>query len=353
MKTFYWCTGQDDNIGDIVLRRRYADELRKLGDLHIYVGSASPSFIAGMGFDVSDTQYTSAVLWLKQMLVPRVARRTLLAFNPGELQVGRKSAISTLVILPVQLWLRAWGGRCVRIGLATRGSHKLYEIPIRLSNALCDSVVWRDTESRKKWRVGQPGLDWAFDETMTSIGTSSGRTKLALTMRSDRPELSEDALKAISEVARRRGLNLVVFSQVKRDRAACQQLSKRLQCELLDWDERVGHLEQEALVRQLASESVAILSDRIHALIIGATEGAIPVGIVLSEDTKVRPHFDAAGLSRVSTDIRKMGYGDVLTFIEGVLARGPEISRKAIEARELVREMASTLVVALPIAARK
>lgn len=345
MNIFYWCTGQDDNIGDIVLRRRYAEELRRHGELHIYVGGASASFIAGMSFGASDVQYTSASIWLKMMLNPIVARRSVLAFNPGELQVGRKSAISTLVVLPIQLWLRLWGGRSVRVGLATRSSHRLYEIPIRLSNALCDLVVWRDTDSRKKWGIGQPGLDWAFDENLASVGTTTVRKRLALTMRSDRPELSADALAAISEVARRHDLQLVVFSQVKRDRTASRQLATLLECELLDWDDGVDHLAQEMLVRKLASESVAVLSDRIHALIIGTTEGAIPVGIVLAEDTKVRPHFDAAGMSGVSTDLRGMDYDGVLSFIESVLARGPELSRRAVDTRGLVGNMAYALAV--------
>ncbi len=49
-KVFFWCRGQDDNIGDVLLRRRMLRDLRRLGEVHVLIGGASEGFIESMGF---------------------------------------------------------------------------------------------------------------------------------------------------------------------------------------------------------------------------------------------------------------------------------------------------------------
>ncbi|WFR73547.1 hypothetical protein P9209_07880 [Prescottella defluvii] len=72
------------------------------------------------------------------------------------------------------------------------------------------------------------------------------------------------------------------------------------------------------------------MSDRIHALIMGTTEGALPIGLITSEDSKVESHFAAAGFEDVSARCQGMTQEAVQDFIAGVLCRTDEL-REVIE----------------------
>ncbi len=67
------------------------------------------------------------------------------------------------------------------------------------------------------------------------------------------------------------------------------------------------HTEQEARVRALMRSARAVVSDRIHALIMGTTEGALPIGLIPSDDSKVGSHFAAAGIHNIAAHCDGMG----------------------------------------------
>jgi len=120
---------------------------------------------------------------------------------------------------------------------------------------------------------------------------------MALTFRSDRPELDDVAAQALTEFARSQGLTLFVYAQVRRDRQAMKALADRLGAEYRDWSDDALHDEFEKTVRSWLSTSRFVASDRLHALVIGATEGAVPVGLIPRHDRKVASHLEAVGLA--------------------------------------------------------
>ncbi|MBM4496697.1 hypothetical protein GS426_16745 [Rhodococcus hoagii] len=84
---------------------------------------------------------------------------------------------------------------------------------------------------------------------------------------------------------------MLVFTQVRRDNARGEELARLLGCKFEAWPEDVTHTEQEARVRALMRSARAVVSDRIHALIMGTTEGALPIGLIPSDDSKVGSHL--------------------------------------------------------------
>ncbi|NKV63692.1 hypothetical protein GS924_06630 [Rhodococcus hoagii] len=89
--------------------------------------------------------------------------------------------------------------------------------------------------------------------------------------------------------------------------------------------EDVTHTEQEARVRALMRSARAVVSDRIHALIMGTTEGALPIGLIPSDDSKVGSHFAAAGIHNIAAHCDGMGRGAVQDFVAEILQRSEEL----------------------------
>ncbi|NKS03378.1 hypothetical protein GTA09_02135 [Rhodococcus hoagii] len=322
-KVFFWCRGQDDNIGDVLLRRRMLRDLRRLGEVHVLIGGASEGFIESMGFTPSEVLYRSSRRWLTELYRVAIFESITLAFNPGEVRVGPKSALAHTMLLPAQALGKFRDSTSVRVGIAIRGSHRLWEIPLRWSDRLADVVIRRNVEA-----LGTPieyGPDWAFDEGGSLPAVGHGRDRILLTFRSDRPQLPADTIAGLRAVAEREGLELLVFTQVRRDNARGEELARLLGCKYEAWPEDVTHTEQEARVRALMRSARAVVSDRIHALIMGTTEGALPIGLIPSDDSKVGSHFAAAGIHNIAAHCDGMGRGAVQDFVAEILQRSEEL----------------------------
>lgn len=341
MHIFYWCRGQDDNIGDVVLRRRFLRELRQMGSVHILVGGASPGFIEAMQFTSDDKLYRSSPDWMARMYSTAFREKIILAFNPGELRVGWKSALAHAALLPAQLLGKIRGSKSIRAGIAVRGRGRLCSIPILMSDWLSDLTAWRDTATADDRPWGLMCPDWAFDEVVESVHPNGHpRDKLLLTYRGDQPMLSAAALEGIRVFALDQGLEIIVFSQVRRDNDRGELLAEALSCQNIAWGDNESHLRQEMKVRALMKSSQIVISDRIHALIIGTTEGAIPVGVIPYEDRKVGPHLSAGFLQEVSKDVRAMSAEQVRWFLADVVERGPEIQESLVRSRSEVAALA-------------
>lgn len=336
-KVFFWCRGQDDNIGDVLLRRRMLRDLRRIGEVHVLIGGASEGFVESMGFTSSEVLYKSSRRWLTELYRAVLFEKITLAFNPGEVRVGPKSALAHGILVPAQLLGKVRGSTSVRAGIAVRGSHRLWGIPLQWSDELSEVVVRRNMEmSRTPLEFGP---DWAFDEGGFSPTDDRGRDRILLTFRSDRPQLPEETVTALQAVAEREGLELLVFTQVRRDNVHGEELAGRLGCSFEAWPGDVTHIEQEARVRALMRSARAVVSDRIHALIMGTTEGALPIGLIPSDDSKVESHFAAAGIHNIAVHCDGMGREAVQDFVGGVLHRSDELCDAFGRSRDQVVRM--------------
>lgn len=173
--------------------------------------------------------------------------------------------------------------------------------------------------------------DWAFRHVGESC-ESNVRDRISISLRGDRVEQSEDWVRAVLALRDRTGLILHVVSQVKEDCLPAEKLAKTLGAELTVWDNG-GHASQEQVVRAVYARSRLAISDRLHVLIMAATEGAAPLAHVDTPISKVSRHLDHLGFSWVAPGAD--GVGDTLAKvdIETIDAWVTETGRICVEAR--------------------
>jgi polysaccharide pyruvyl transferase WcaK-like protein len=295
-RVFVWATGQDDNLGDSALRRGYLDALRRRGKLTVWHGPASAGFITGLGLQSEDRRTGSYRLWFVRALSTTLRHRTYIAVNAGEVPVSRMGAVRMSTLIPLILLARIRGGGGVWLGAGVPdplGDRRL-ALPYRVVAAVSGDVRVRDRTSHAV--VGQRALmpDWAF-----ALGTSvdgwpslQERPLITLVLRGDRPQPTHEWLAWFGKLSAELGLTPAVVVQVGRDYRRAQDLSSTYAPEYLAWF--VGdHAEHEKSVREVYRRSAVVVSDRLHALIFGATEGAVPIGWVESSTGKVGRHFDS------------------------------------------------------------
>ncbi len=291
-----------------MLRRRLLNVLLNQPDtegqsLHVYVGSASAGFIKGLGIPVDAHVYTSKTVWLLAMVMNTLQRRPpVLVFNPGEVQLNLKTTVAYMSLWVPAAIIRLRGGAVVRTGTAldnrvTQPIAVLAKLAVRVANLATSIGSWRDVASRDEFGAGRLVPDWAIEKP-SEDKDGYRRTLLAVTYRSDRRHaFDEYAIKRIREMAERYELKVIVYCQVRRDQVAMQKLAKDQGWEYIAWASTTPHLEQEIIVRDLLKKSRFVCSNRIHALIIGLTEGAQAICISSDDEHKVRTHLEYFGLT--------------------------------------------------------
>lgn len=342
---FYWCRGQDDNIGDALLRRRLVTDLRATNNLHVYVGSASDSFLTGLRLDDSSRQYTSPLRWLTNLTKASLSGRAVLVLNPGEVAASQRSAVSNAALLPFQFLVQLRGGRAIRLGAAFMGNG-LTSLPLRLSKALSSEFTWRDTGSQSEFGQADVFPDWAFGEALPS-GSTDSRRYLAIVARGDRSGWDADTCTALRRVAAELQLTPIVIVQVRRDTDRAETLAEQLGAETLRWPAERNHLDQERQVRDVLAASKVIVGDRLHGLVIGVTEGAVPVGLMTNSYKKIDIHMQAAGIECPTFVTAEMDTAQLHeAIVEHVQRVSPDISTQAADAYSQVQKMADLALAA-------
>lgn len=293
-RVFVWATGQDDNIGDSLLRRPYIARLRGDGKATVWVREASPGFIAGLGLTPGDVVATSWASWLWAATRAALTGRTTIAVNAGEMRMSKRGAIKLAALVPLLLVSRLRGGSGVWLGAGVPRGGPLGAATIyRAAARACREVAWRDDESRATMRVGGVQPDWAF-----SLGTDvrewrspDDRDLLTVVLRGDRERPAEDWWNWVADSARTLGLTPTLVVQVRRDQSLASYAERAHGFEIVGW-ESDDHSVQEALVRTYYARSLVTVGDRLHGLIVAATEGSIPLGWVPSSGGKIRRHLE-------------------------------------------------------------
>lgn len=333
-------SGQEDNIGDVVLRRTMFDELRRRGTLHIFLGPASEEFVTALALSSSDVVYRDKAAWRSALWRSiRRGRGTWFVDKPGELILGRRYLLAQVRMLPAAIAIRLQRGKVLRLGLGQRspvpGLTPVYRALFRLSNL----VAWRDADTYATFRLGQVMPDWGFAEQGT-IETAS-RDLLVLSYRSDKPSLAPVVIDAVRQAALSRGLGITVVTQVGRDSARSVELAEQLDAQLVDWPEGRSHHDQEEMLRDVYRRSSIVLSDRLHVLIVAMTEGAVPLALSMGPNYKIGRHFDAIGYADVSVPVANdTDAASVEAAISSALARGPEASRLRVAAVRRIDDVA-------------
>lgn len=267
-------SGQRDNLGDSLLRRAYLRRLRSMGQLHVLIGSHD-DYASGLGLEPHDVLYRSRRQWLTALAA--APRRSVFAFNAGEIVLDRRFLLTLVWAVPAMLRIMLGSGVAVAEGISVR-DHRSRVLPLlRAFLRMFDRVIWRDPVSARSVGLGVVRPDWAFalgDETPRN----HSRPHVALTFRHDRPAPTPQQVAALDRALRQTGFTPVVVVQVRRDQPRASALAAELGCELVDWPASRDHAGQERVLRDVYSRSSFVVSDRIHALIVGITEGAAPIG---------------------------------------------------------------------------
>lgn len=270
-------SGQDDNLGDSALRVGLLRALRSSQRrLHIHLDGQSSDYLSGLQLARDDEVYSSRRAWLRAQ---HECEKPVLVLNAGEINphVGthfpppRRAAELRKVV--------DRGGIAIAAGIGLKSPSIAPRVDF--DEALRDAslVSWRDKGSADATGFGSYAPDWAFalGEGPDSWATGDTRDLLAVTLRFDRELPKLEWFQHVKALATQTSTRIVTVAQVARDAPLAVRLADQLGGEFLP-PTTTRHDDLDQHVRAVYRRSVAVVSDRAHALIMGATEGAYPMG---------------------------------------------------------------------------
>jgi hypothetical protein len=324
-------------------------------ELHVHVGrkqTPDPNddgYISALGLCGTEIVYDGTLGWLASCAASAMRGHTILVLPAGEITYPQRTRpywgwwTALLTAMPL---LR--GGTAVQVGAGVRmppsasGPHagrlawSVMNVPVleRYARRKMPVIGWRDAETQGSFQLGDVVPDWAFgegpDPETEGLGAPpSQRSVLAVTTRADRDMLSEDKIRLLHDIAHSRGLRIQVYSQVSYDRENMERLAHRLhpgRDALLFGDE--SHADWEKKIRALHRESAIVASDRLHALVIGATEGAIPLAVSNSTAEKAIRTLKPGGFT-LPNDAPEA----VNKYLDEMLADDSAVSQRIVTAR--------------------
>lgn len=290
---FAHLSGQDDNLGDSALRLAYLEALRGPNrHVHVHLGDATSDFTAGFA-PVSDvTIYGARGEWAE---VEAATARPVHAFNAGEINprtgyfpVPRRAAECERVLDA--------GGALIFAGIGIKNVEKLQGVVFDPVMREASVMSWRDRGSRDGAGFGDFAPDWAYSEgrSVEEWASTADRPLIAVTMRFDRAWPGEEWLADVRAFAAATQTRIVTVAQVARDAPRAVHLASALGGEYV-MPSSMRHDVLDEYVRGVYRQSLAVVSDRAHGLIIGATEGAYPIGSG-SDPNKISRLLAAVGL---------------------------------------------------------
>ena len=338
--------GQADNVGDSALRREYLSALRGVGDVvHVFVADHTQDYIDGLGLARTDRTYSSSRTWITTLARMTLQGRSSFAFNAGETQPTKRRLALWIASGMCVVAIRVGGGKGIHAGVGLRSpvadaSTRLMRLALMSSNV----VTWRDRKSALAVQKGTVRPDWAFgagtaSDELLDLSAEVPRRYLAITMRFDRPLPNEGWKASIVEFAREQNLEMVLVAQVERDIDRCNELSSLLgNVPVVPWSSR-NHATVESETRRVYKQSAAVVSDRLHALVFAATEGAVPIGYSTGDPEKLERTLDAGGLTGVSFGQGITTPRDAIQKMNSIMGRRIEILTNVVSARTALKEL--------------
>lgn len=295
-KVFVSAVGQEGNIGDSVLRRAYLAALRTSGELHVLVERNSKSYQTGLHLNDQDVTYVSRAQWWEEAFACARSERIVVGYNAGEMQLNSKFVKSYAKHVALVSRAVPQGGYGLHVGMGVRAPRRGFGRTIGLLLRASRIISWRDRESAAWTGVGEVHPDWAFDlgSSVDQFRPSAERGTLALSLRGDREAPDEEWYETVRLSASRSNLEPIVVVQVDLDQALGERMANRLNCRLVPWN-GAHHEEHERVVRDVYASSAAVMSDRLHSLIMGLTEGARPISYSVEGSEKIDRTLGAVG----------------------------------------------------------
>lgn len=272
------------NLGDVFIRRAITRHIAA-NDHHavVYTGSMGESYVGA--FELPDTWVVtgSPRRFLPLLLRACLRREALVIMAPAPARLDRKGfylakqvGVACLLALT-----RLCGNRVVVMGRALRGSGRLAVMAERMTARISSLYLARDPQTAELMGSNaqfKPDLGFAdiAARPRPDVTSNSPRTLVALSLRYDRPPVTELVVKFVERV-RAQGFEVVMVTQVRQDRAINQKLADACGIDHVDWPHTRSHLDQESAVIDVYSRCIAVVSNRLHALVIGGRYGAVPI----------------------------------------------------------------------------
>ncbi|WP_374945572.1 polysaccharide pyruvyl transferase family protein [Agreia sp.] len=300
-RSFIYLSGPYKNVGDALIRRRALSWAREIGPVTVLLGgNPSEAWSEALELAADDTILRSKSAWVRAA-VSR-SSRPVLFIEPGEFNTDRRFLPFHAFMLTVALLVRLRGGRVAQVPRSLARRSSVGTLLYRSAFGRRSAVLWREEPSWTYFRQkGDVVPDIAFDDPDSVATTSFPRDLVVVSTRSDRPPLDDRHLEWIKNFADDHALSLVTVSQVAEDDPRTAELARALDANPVLWGFNSSN-EQEALVRNLYSRSVLVISDRLHVLVLAALHGASPTEVVPSPNGKAAKHFDVVGLPGISHD---------------------------------------------------
>lgn len=301
-KLFVLLQGQEDNFGDILIRRNLLTLLREHGEPNVFLGSSREAFLPQMNREQGDVVFDSAIRWYLSALYHVCVRGGSYVYKPGEIQITPGGMKEHLAVLPLALLSKASSGRMVRFGSGTRDDPSpLMAALFRAILRLDDATLWRDNETRTSVRRGEVAPDLAFYSSRTAERLAANepemRQLVVVSVRGDRDRITAEWLKGLEAVAREHGSKVVVTYQVGRDKERNRSIAEDLGWEFFDPGLSGPEAPDGAQLAQLYDRAGVVVSDRLHVLVYALTRGAGIVGVGTDNAGKLRRCLGVVGLS--------------------------------------------------------
>lgn len=319
-------SGQDDNLGDSALRAGLLHAVRHDAyRFHVHFEGQTSDYRAGIPLSRSDVVYETQRNWSSALA--QTARPVYL-LNAGEVNPRPGHSFPGGGRVRNMRRVAERGGVVIAAGIGLKSPADAHSVDFDRTLREADVMSWRDEGSQDAAGFGGSAPDWAFGlGSQPSAWTSpEQRGLLAVTLRFDRPWPEETWFAAVRDLARRTGTRIATVAQVARDAPRAVHLAEALGGDYLIAPS-TRHDDLDSHVRSVYSRSLAVVSDRAHALIMGATEGAYPLGSA-ADPGKIRRLLDIAGVGRLTGD--HSGFGQRAGGLESAL---PGLGRSIDSAR--------------------
>ena len=285
-------------MGDSALRAGLLAGLRGSGaQLHITLEGQSEDYLAGISIREDDIYYRSRSAWID--VCARVSRPVYVV-NAGEINPAKGGRFPHRDRIAEMRSVLKRRGIVIAAGVGLKDPSVASSVSFGRAFREAAVMTWRDRDSRAEAGFGGVAPDWAFALGSASPAWSgyAERRLLALTLRFDRELPSPAWFDRVRSFAAASRLQIVTVAQVARDAPRAVALAERLDGEYLVAPS-TRHDEVDQHVRSVYASSVAVVSDRAHALIMAATEGAYPVGSAV-DPQKIDRLLRAVGLEQLT-----------------------------------------------------
>jgi len=321
-------SGQDDNLGDSALRKSYVRALAAPHRrLHLIGKSQTSDYVAGLSLPEHSVWYENRAQWLAS---PQTDAGPIHVFNAGEIDLAGVQAYPTM-LRSRELDLARRGGAIIAAGIGIKDPRDAVNVNFRTAFREADIVSWREAGSQEAAGFGTVNPDWAFAlGSLTEVwAPEPSRDLISVTLRYDRPYPDDVWFAAVRRLADATSRRIVTIAQVARDAPRAVRMASELGGTYLR-SPSFSHDVLDAHTRAVYGRSLAVISDRAHGLIIGATEGAYPIGSA-ADPQKLKRLLDAVDLgSLVGPYHRLSEYIELLPPRLGTLAPAIDDAREAL-----------------------